>query len=95
VPDVQADVIAWLPLVIVAATQIIVRLIGVAAAIWQERARANANCAQMRAAAGGGVALFERRQDGSGLVIVPQGQMSREKEETAPRAGPERAPSGR
>jgi hypothetical protein len=92
VPDVQADVIAWLPVVVVAATQIVVLLIGVAAAVWQERERANANCAQMRTAAGHGVALFERRQDGSGLVIVPQGQMSRE--ETAPGMDPESAPSG-
>jgi hypothetical protein len=63
---------AWLPLVVWAVAQIIVRLIGVAAMIWQERERAKAHCAQMQVVSATGVLFFERR-DGAALAIVPQG----------------------
>jgi hypothetical protein len=63
---------AWLPVVVLAVAQIIVRLIGVAAMIWQERARADSHCAQMRAASASGVLLFAWRRDSAGLAIVPR-----------------------
>lgn len=62
---------AWLPVVVLAVAQITVRLIGIAAVIWQERARAKSHCAQMQAASASGVVLLERRRDGTGLAIVP------------------------
>lgn len=65
----------WLPVVILAVAQITIRLTGVAAMIWQERARAKSHCAQMRTASASGAVLLERRHDGAGLVIVPQGLM--------------------
>lgn len=63
----------WLPVVVLAVAQMTVRLISVAAMILQERARAESNCAQMRTAGAHGVVLLERRRDGVGLAIVPQG----------------------
>lgn len=80
----------WLPVVVLTVTQISVRLIGVAAMIWQERARADSRCAQMRTAAANGVALLERQRDGTGLAIVPQGIVSFG-EEVAAAAGSEEA----
>lgn len=67
---------AWLPVVVLAVVQITVRLISVAAIIWQERARANSCCAQMRAASAIGVALFAWRRDSEGLAIVPRDGVS-------------------
>ena len=66
----------WMPVVVLAVAQIAVRLIGVVAMIWQERARADSHCAQMRAASASGVVLFAWR-DGSGLAIVPRDPASR------------------
>ena len=36
--------IAWLPVAVLAAGQIILRLISLAAAVWQERVHARSNC---------------------------------------------------
>jgi hypothetical protein len=84
--------IALLPVVILAVAQITMRLIGVAATIWQERARANSHCVQMRTAAAEHVVLLERRQDGTSLEIVPQGKVGGE---NAPKGGgSEEAPIG-
>jgi hypothetical protein len=80
----------WLPVVVLAVVQITVRLISVAAMIWQERARADSHCAQMRTASASGVVLLERRRDGVGLAIVPQGPVSRGA--AAAGSGPEEAP---
>jgi hypothetical protein len=68
---------AWIPVAVLAVAQITVRLIGAAAMIWQERARANSHCAQMRTASATGVVLLERRPDGASLAIVPQDLASR------------------
>jgi hypothetical protein len=67
---------ALLPVAVLAATQITVRLIGVAAMIWQERIRAQSHCAQMRTASAHGVVLLERRRDGAGLAIFPQDRVN-------------------
>jgi hypothetical protein len=68
---------AWLPVVVLAVAQIAVRLIGVAAMIWQQQVCANSHCAQMRTASATGVVLIEQRRDGSGLAIVPLNPASR------------------
>ncbi len=62
----------WLPVVILAVAQVIARLVGIATVVWQERARANSHCAQMRAASVSGVVLLERRRDGTSLMVIPQ-----------------------
>jgi hypothetical protein len=80
--------IVWLPIAVLVVAQVILRLIDVAAAMWQERARANSHCAQMRTASAGGVALFERRRDGASLVIVPQGLATRDGDAAAGATGP-------
>lgn len=68
---------AWIPVAVLVVAQITMRLIAAAAMIWQERARANSHCAQMRTASATGVVLLERRRDGVGLAIVPQDLASR------------------
>jgi hypothetical protein len=68
---------AWLPMVGLAVTQITVRLIGIAGMIWQERARAKSHCAQMLTASVARVALYERKGEGAGLSIIPQDLASR------------------
>jgi hypothetical protein len=73
----RTDMMAWLPVVALAVVQVTVRLLGVAAMIWQERVRANSHCAQMRAASESGVVLLARRRDSSALVIVPLDLTSR------------------
>jgi hypothetical protein len=84
---------AWLPVGVLAVVQITVRLVSVAAIIWQERARANSHCVQMRAASTSGVTLFAWRRDSEGLAILPRGQVSHgENAEAGPRS--EEAPAG-
>ena len=73
----------WLPVVILAVAQVIARLVRVAAVVWQERARANSHCAQMRAASASGAVLIERRRDGASLMVIPQGLVPRSGEATA------------
>lgn len=63
---------AWIPVAVLAVAQITVRLIGATATIWQERARANSLCAQMRTASATGVVLLEGEPDGASLAIVPK-----------------------
>jgi hypothetical protein len=82
---------AWLPVVVLAVVQITVRLIRVAAMIWQERTRADARCAEMRTASANGVILLEWQKDGTGLAIVPRDLVSRSGDAAAGR-GPEEAP---
>jgi hypothetical protein len=70
--DERVGMTAWLPVIILAGAQIVIRLIGVVGMIWHERVRAKSRCAQMLTASVGGVALFERTGEGSDLAIVPQ-----------------------
>lgn len=67
----DGNVSAWLPIAVIAGAQVASQLIGVAGAIWQERARAASVREQMEAAASSGTMLCERYSDGSALVIVP------------------------
>lgn len=84
---------AWLPVVILAVAQIAVRVIGVAGMIWRERARAQANCDQMRTAAASGVLLVEHRENCTALLITPCGSLDRgnDTESGAARSAPEEA----
>ena len=75
--------IAWLPVAVLAAGQAVLRLISLAAAVWQERAHAKSNCAQMSTAAASDVILCERRQDGATLVIIPRSPLRRGQDSTA------------
>ena len=68
--------IAWLPVAVLAAGQAVLRLISLVAAVWQERVHARSNCAQMSTAAANDVLLFERRQDGTALLIIPRSPLS-------------------
>jgi hypothetical protein len=63
---------AWLPILVVAMTQVAVRLITVYGVIWRERARAESHRVQMEAAASSGAALCERSGDGTALLIIPE-----------------------
>jgi hypothetical protein len=65
------SVSTWLPVAVIAAAEIILRLISVAGVIWRERARATSHCSQMETAASSGAMLGERLRDGSTLLIVP------------------------
>jgi hypothetical protein len=69
-------VIAWLPVAVLAAGQAVLRLISLAAAVLYERAHARSNCAQMTTAAANDVLLYERRQDGTTLLIIPRSPLS-------------------
>jgi len=69
-------VIAWLPVAVLAAGQAVLRLISLAAAVWQERVHARSNCAQMSTAAANDVLLYERRHDGTTLLIIPRPPLS-------------------
>jgi hypothetical protein len=62
---------AWLPIALVAMTQIALRLITVAGVVWRERARAESHRIQMVTAASSGVTLCERLADGTALLIIP------------------------
>jgi hypothetical protein len=75
-------VIAWLPIAVVILTQITLRLISVACLIWQERAHAKSNCAQMETAAATAAMIYEGRQNGTILVIIPRSS-PREEEASA------------
>ena len=71
--------IGWLPVAVLAAGQVILRLISLAASIWQEQVHARSNCAQMYTAAVSDVILCERRQDGATLLIIPRHPLSRDR----------------
>jgi hypothetical protein len=62
---------AWLPITLVAMTQIAFRFITVAGVVWRERARAESHRVQMETAASTGVMLCERLGDGTALLIIP------------------------
>jgi hypothetical protein len=64
--------ITWLPVAVLAAGQAVLRLISLVAAVWHEWMHAKSNCAQMSRAAASDVMLYERRQDGTTLVIIPR-----------------------
>ena len=68
--------IAWLPVAVLAAGQAVLRLISLAAAVLYERVHARSNCAQMTTAAANDVLLYERRQDGTTLLIIPRSPLS-------------------
>lgn len=80
---------AWMPAVILAAAQIALRFVGIAAMIWQEQVRSRSHFTQMRTASASGVVLVERRRDGAVLIIVPQGMVGRDGDAPARAAGPE------
>lgn len=61
----------WLLTVVIAATIIAWRLIGVAGELWRERAHVTARCIQMETAASSGAMLCERLPDGTTLLIMP------------------------
>lgn len=68
----------WLPIALVAVTQIALaitqvalRLITVAGVVWQERARAESHRVQMETAGASGTILCERVGDGTVLLIIP------------------------
>lgn len=80
----------WLPVVILTAVQIILRLVNVAGMIWREHVHARANCVQMRTASSSHVVLCELQPDGAMLLVVPQREASRgEAEVTATGRSPE------
>lgn len=61
----------WLLILAAPATVILWRGIGVAGAIWRERARVAARCLQMDAAASSRAVLCERLPDGTTLLVMP------------------------
>jgi hypothetical protein len=61
----------WLLIFAAPATVILWRVIGVAGAIWRERARVTARCLQMDAAAASRAVLCERLPDGTTLLVMP------------------------
>lgn len=75
--------IAWLPVAVLAAGRIILRLISLAASVWQERVHARSNCVQMYTAAVSNVMLYERRQDGAILLIIPRYPLSQGRDSAA------------
>jgi hypothetical protein len=79
----RPDLIAWLPVAVLAAGQAVLRLISLAAAVWQEWVHARSNCAQMSTAAASDVLLYERRQDGTTLLIIPRSPLSQARDSAA------------
>ena len=75
--------IGWLSVAVLAAGQVILRLISLTASVWQERVHARSNCAQMYMAAVSGVILCERRQDGATLLIIPRYPLSQVRDSAA------------
>jgi len=61
----------WLLILAAPATVILWRAIGVAGAIWRERARVTARCVQMDAAASSRAVLCERLPGGTTLLVMP------------------------
>jgi hypothetical protein len=61
----------WLLILAAPATVVLWRVIGVAGAIWRERARVTARCVQMDAAASSRAVLCERLPDGTTLLVMP------------------------
>jgi hypothetical protein len=76
-------VIAWLPVAVLAAGQAVLRLISLAAVVWQEQVHARSNCAQMSTAAASDVILCERRRDGTTLLIIPRPPLSQDRDSAA------------
>jgi hypothetical protein len=62
---------AWLLISVIAVTVVTWRLIGVAGAIWRERARVTSHCTQMETSALSGATLCERLPDGTTLLVMP------------------------
>jgi hypothetical protein len=67
----EALMTAWWLIAAVAVTLILWRAIGVAGAIWRERAHVTAHCAEMDAAAISGAMLCEQLPDGTTLLVMP------------------------
>src|ERR1700759_527027 len=67
----RSDVNTWLPIAIVAGTQVAVRLICAIASIRQERARARSNCDQIETTARSGAIFCETRAGGPTVMIIP------------------------
>jgi hypothetical protein len=63
---------ACLSLIVVFAARIVLMLIKVACVIWQERARAAAQCTRMETAASSGTMLCGRRANGDILLLIPE-----------------------
>jgi len=63
---------AWFPIIVVAMTVVMWRLVSVAGVIWRERARVSSHCTQMETAALNGAILCERLPDGTTLLVMPQ-----------------------
>jgi hypothetical protein len=61
----------WMAIAAIGALAIVLRLIGVAGAIWRERARVLSHCTRMETAATSGTMFCERLSDGTTLLIVP------------------------
>lgn len=62
----------WLPVAVLAAVQIVLRMINIAGMIWREHVHARSNCLQMRTASSSRIVLCELRSDGAMLLVVPQ-----------------------
>jgi hypothetical protein len=62
----------WMAIIAVAVLAIVLRLIGVAGAIWRERTRVLSHCTRMETAASSGTMFCERLSDGTTLLIVPK-----------------------
>jgi hypothetical protein len=63
--------VMWLLILAAPATVVLWRVIGVAGAIWRERARVTARCLQMDAAAASRAVLCERLPDGTTILVMP------------------------
>jgi hypothetical protein len=63
--------VMWLLILAAPATVLLWRVIGVAGAIWRERARVTARCLQMDAAATSRAVLCERLPDGTTILVMP------------------------
>jgi hypothetical protein len=63
---------AWMPIAIVAAAQVGLRAIIVSGLIWRDWVHARSNCLQIKAAAEGGVLVYETRSSVNSLLIAPQ-----------------------
>jgi hypothetical protein len=61
----------WWLITVIAGAPVSWQLICAAGATWRERAHVMSVCMQVEAAASNGIVLYERRQDGSALLIVP------------------------
>ena len=62
---------AWLLFMLAAVTLVVWRLVSVVGLHLQERARVTSHCTQMEKAAASGAVLWERRPDGTTLLVMP------------------------